>query len=61
MLGESLEGNKRIKVSHQVRRAAPAAGALVTELKTQNVGDACYFGAAGFKGRSVGLSSAVRG
>ncbi|WP_156522329.1 hypothetical protein [Pseudomonas oryzihabitans] len=55
MLGESLEGNKRVKASHQVRRAAPAAGALVTELKTQDVGSTRYCDAAGFKERSVGL------
>lgn len=55
MLGESLEGNKRVKASHQVQRSAPAAGGLVTELKTQNVGSTRYFDPAGFKGRSVGL------
>ncbi|WP_173149145.1 hypothetical protein [Pseudomonas sp. MS15a(2019)] len=55
MLGESLEGNKRVKASHQVRRAAPAASGLVAGLKTQNVGSTRYLDAAGFKGRSVGL------
>ncbi|MDC7831058.1 MULTISPECIES: hypothetical protein [Pseudomonas] len=61
MLGESLEVDKRGKASHQVQRAAPVAGGLVIELKTQNVGDTRYFGAVGFKGRLVGLGSAVRG
>ncbi|MDQ7914849.1 alkaline phosphatase family protein [Pseudomonas sp. 102515] len=55
VIGESLEGGKPVKASHQVQRSAPAAGGRVTELKTQNVGDTRYFDAAGFKGRSVGL------
>ncbi|WCE06696.1 alkaline phosphatase family protein [Pseudomonas sp. JBR1] len=55
VIGESLEGGKPVKDSHQVQRSAPAAGGLVTELKTQNVGSTRYFDAAGFKGRSVGL------
>lgn len=55
VIGESLEGGKPVKASHQVQRSAPATGGLVTELKTQNVGDTRYFDAAGFKGRSVGL------
>ncbi|WP_278438870.1 alkaline phosphatase family protein [Pseudomonas oryzihabitans] len=55
VIGESLEGGKPVKASHRVQRSAPAAGGLVTELKTQNVGDTRYFDAAGFKGRSVGL------
>lgn len=55
VIGESLESGKPVKASHQVQRSAPAAGGLVTELKTQNVGSTRYFDAAGFKGRSVGL------
>lgn len=55
VIGESLEGGKPLKASHQVQRSAPAADGLVTELKTQNVGSTRYFDAAGFKGRSVGL------
>lgn len=55
VIGESLEGGKPVKASHQVQRSASAAGGLVTELKTQNVGSTRYFDAAGFKGRSVGL------
>ncbi len=55
VIGESLEGGKPVKASHQVQRSAPAADGLVTELKTQNVGSTRYFDAAGFKGRSVGL------
>lgn len=55
VIGESLEGGKPVKASHQVQRSAPAASGLVTELKTQNVGSTRYFDAAGFKGRSVGL------
>ena len=55
MLGESLEGGKPVKASHQVQRSAPAASGLVTELKTQNVGSTRYCNAAGFKERSVGL------
>lgn len=55
VIGESLEGGKPVKASHQVQRSAPAADGLVTELKTQNVGSTRYFDAAGFEGRSVGL------
>ncbi|KTT21171.1 nucleotide pyrophosphatase [Pseudomonas oryzihabitans] len=55
VLGESLVGGKPVKASHQEQSSAPAADGLVTELKTQTVGDTRYFDAAGFKGRSVGL------
>jgi Type I phosphodiesterase / nucleotide pyrophosphatase len=56
VLGEAMPGGQVPKFSAKVMQSAPAPGGIVTVLDYQLVGDTRYFDAAGFSGRTVGLS-----
>lgn len=53
---EALKGGKRISVTHGWQVSKPAANGQKTVLDYQQVGGTRYFDAAGFPGRTVGLS-----
>ena len=55
-LTEALPGGAVPEVTSRVVVSEPAANGLTTVLNTQMVGDTRYFDAAGFPGRTVGLS-----
>jgi predicted AlkP superfamily pyrophosphatase or phosphodiesterase len=57
VLSEVLPGGAIPEVSSRVVSSEPAANGLVTVLNMQQVGEARYFDAAGFPGRTVGLST----
>jgi hypothetical protein len=57
VLSEALPGGALPDVSSRVITSEPAANGLVTVLDMQQVGGARYFDAAGFPGRTVGLST----
>ncbi len=59
VLTEALNGGAMPMVKRQTLKSAPAANGLVTVLDLQSVGDTHYFAAAGFPGRTVGLSEPV--
>jgi hypothetical protein len=59
VLREALPGGLIPRYTSRILRSAPAAGGLRTVLDYQQVGDTRYFDAAGFPGRTVGLSEAV--
>jgi predicted AlkP superfamily pyrophosphatase or phosphodiesterase len=59
VLTEALPGGKIPEVSSRVVTSEPAANGLATVLNMQQVGDTRYFDAAGFPGRTVGLSTTV--
>jgi hypothetical protein len=56
VLSEALPGGAMPEVSSRVVTSEPAANGLVTVLDMQQVGETRYFDAAGFPGRTVGLS-----
>jgi hypothetical protein len=56
VLTETLTGGTMPSVKKQTVKSAPAANGLVTILDMQSVGETHYFDAAGFAGRTVGLS-----
>ncbi|HEV2624546.1 MAG TPA: alkaline phosphatase family protein [Xanthobacteraceae bacterium] len=59
VLSETLPGGALPEVSSRVIASEPAANGLVTVLDMQQVGRTRYFDAAGFPGRTVGLSTTV--
>jgi hypothetical protein len=59
VLSEALPGGALPEVSSRVIASDPAANGLVTVLNMQQVGETRYFDAAGFPGRTVGLSTTV--
>jgi hypothetical protein len=56
-LSETLPNGAVPAVTSRVMTSEPAANGLVTVLDMQTVGDTRYFDAAGFPGRTVGLSA----
>jgi hypothetical protein len=56
VLTEAMPGGQVPKFVAKVLQSAPAKDGLVTVLNYQQVGDTRYFDAAGFPGRTVGLS-----
>lgn len=58
VLSEALPGGTVPDVTGSTLRSAPAANGLRTVIDMQTVGDTRYFDAAGFPGRTVGLSGA---
>jgi hypothetical protein len=61
VLIETMPDGKIPEVSSRVVISEPAANGLATVLNMQQVGDTRYFDAAGFPGRTVGLSTTARG
>jgi hypothetical protein len=59
VISEALPGGAMPEVTSRVVTSEPAASGLVTALDMQMVGAIRYFDAAGFPGRTVGLSTAV--
>jgi Type I phosphodiesterase / nucleotide pyrophosphatase len=59
VLSEALPGGALPEVSSRVIASDPAVNGLVTVLNMQQVGETRYFDAAGFPGRTVGLSTTV--
>jgi len=59
VLSEALPGGATPVATQHVERSTPAGG-LMTVLEYQTVGEARYFDAAGFPGRTLGLSSRGR-
>ncbi len=59
VLTEALPNGVVPPVTSRVVASAPAANGLVTALDMQQVGDTRYFDAAGFSGRTIGLSATV--
>ena len=57
VLSETMPGGAMPEVSSRVVTSDPAANGLVTIINMQQVGDTRYFDAAGFPGRTVGLST----
>ncbi len=57
VLTEALAGGKRVNVSHGWLASRPGSGGLKTVLNYQQVGGTRYFDAAGFPGRTVGLTT----
>ena len=55
VLSEALIGGHSMPVVHRRLESAPAANGLKTIVRTQSVGNATYFDAGGFVGRTVGL------
>jgi hypothetical protein len=56
VLAETLPGGAMPRYVTRIVRSAPAAGGLQTVLDYQLLGNTRYFDAAGFPGRTVGLS-----
>ena len=56
MIEEALPGGAEPAVTTQTLRAQPAANGLPTTLSYSQVGTTRYFSAAGFPGRTVGLT-----
>jgi predicted AlkP superfamily pyrophosphatase or phosphodiesterase len=59
VISEALTGGAMPEVTSRVLTSEPAANGLVTVLNMQMVGTTRYFDAAGFPGRTVGLSTTV--
>jgi len=59
VLSEALPGGALPEVSSRVITSEPAANGLATVLNMQQVEQTRYFDAAGFPGRTVGLSTTV--
>jgi hypothetical protein len=59
VLSEALPNGTLPDVTSRVVKSDPAANGLVTVLDMQTVGTTRYFDAAGFPGRTVGLSTTV--
>ena len=55
--GEAMKGGKPVAVTRGTTVSPPAANGLKTVLQFQRVGNTRYFDAAGFPGRTVGLSA----
>jgi hypothetical protein len=60
VLGEALTGGKMPDMDTDTIRSAPSPDGLVTVLQYQRVGKTRYFDAAGFPGRTVGLTEGDR-
>ena len=60
VLSEAMPGGQTPKYVAKTLRSPPAPGGLVTTLDYQLVGDTRYFDAAGFAGRTYGLSNTGR-
>ncbi|MEI9981790.1 MAG: hypothetical protein WDN69_00325 [Aliidongia sp.] len=58
MLTEALKDGKPVQAKSRVLASAPAQDGLKTQIRQQFVGATPYFDAAGFEGRSVGLTAA---
>jgi hypothetical protein len=58
VLTETLPGGTVPSVTSRILKSVPAANGLITVLDMQTVGTTRYFDAAGFPGRTVGLSTA---
>ena len=56
VLSESLNGGELPKVERRVLASAPGPNGMATILNEQSVGDVRYFDAAGFVGRTLGLT-----
>src|SRR5262249_22302040 len=56
VIGEAPPGGAEPAVTAQILRAQPAANGLITTLSHSQVGTTRYFSAAGFPGRTVGLT-----
>ena len=56
VISEALAGGGEVKSLRRTLQSAPAANGMRTILNLQEVGEARYFDAAGFAGRTVGLS-----
>ncbi len=56
VLSETLNGGELPKVERRVLASAPGPNGLATILNEQSVGDVRYFDAAGFVGRTLGLT-----
>jgi hypothetical protein len=54
--GEALKGGKKVSVTRGWQASLPAPNGQKTVLEYQRVGGTRYFDAAGFPGRTVGLS-----
>jgi arylsulfatase A-like enzyme len=61
VLAETMPGGETPKFTAKTLRSAPSASGLVTVLDYQLVGDTSYFDAAGFPGRTFGLSGGLSG
>lgn len=57
VITEALNGGKPVAVTHAWQASPPAANGMVTVLNFQRVGGTRYFDAAGFAGRTVGLTA----
>jgi arylsulfatase A-like enzyme len=57
VIGEALAGGAPVKVARQVISSEPGPGGIRTYLDQQAVGDTRYFDAAGFEGKTVGLTT----
>lgn len=57
VIGEALKDGRPVKASHRVIESAPGPDGLKTLLNEQTVGSTRYFDAAGFPGRTIGLSA----
>jgi len=57
VISEALKGGAPVKVERRVIESAAGPEGLKTVLDEQSVGAARYFDAAGFPGRTVGLSA----
>jgi arylsulfatase A-like enzyme len=56
VIAEALPGGGEVKVTRRTIQSDPAENGARTILNLQQVGDAVYFDAAGFAGKTVGLS-----
>jgi arylsulfatase A-like enzyme len=56
VITEALKGGKQVATTHKTARSTPAANGTVTVLQYQEAGGRIYFDAAGFPGRTVGLT-----
>ncbi len=61
VLTEAMPDGETPKFTAKTLRSEPTAGGLVTVLDYQLVGDTSYFDAAGFPGRTFGLSGGLSG
>ena len=57
VITEALKGGAPVKATRQVIASDPGPGGMRTILDEQSVGETHYFDAAGFEGRTVGLTA----
>lgn len=57
VIAEALKGGRTVKTQRQILESLPGPGGLKTVLDEQVVGSTRYFDAAGFPGRTLGLSA----